>query len=249
MNFVLPHQVVMKLNLNNWSSRLLYLLLATDILFIALHIIYKTTELTSNSSFSLEMDRGYPEIFQYIKEYWIALLFLFLALRKQVLIYGVWSLLFLYLLLDDYLKIHEIGGEMISEKLNFPAILNLRAVDLGELLVSISVSLFFLVLISITYRFSNSMARQVSKYIIALLFLLAFFGIVTDMVHIMTESLSIELLNDFMGLVEDGGEHLVMTLIAWFVFLLFDSPSDNPISKLKFPGVLKFPNTNVRSPF
>jgi len=235
----------MKINLNNWSSRLLSLLLATDILFIALHVIYKTTDLTRNSSFSLEMDRGYPEVFQYIKEYWIALLFLFLALKNHVSVYAAWSLLFIYLLLDDYFQIHEIAGELISEKLNFPAIFNLRSVDLGELLVSSSVSLFFLILITITYRFSNSRAKEVSKYIIALLFLLAFFGIVIDMAHIMLGSLSIKLLNDFMGLLEDGGEHLVMTLIAWFVFLLFDSSSDHPVSKLKFPNAATKPRRDI----
>lgn len=84
----------MKTNLESWSNRLLYLLIATDLLFIALHIIYKTTELISDTSFSLSKDRGYPEVFQYVKAYWIALLFLRLAIKKQTFLYLAWSLLY-----------------------------------------------------------------------------------------------------------------------------------------------------------
>ena len=220
----------MKINLENWSNRLLFVLISTDLLFIALHIIYKTTELISDSSFSLSRDRGYPEVFQYVKAYWIALLFLILAIKKQTFLYLAWSLLFVYLLLDDSMEIHETGGDSISKQLAFPSLFNLRPEDLGELVISILASLFFLFLIAIAYRFSDSIARQASRYMIGMLFMLAFFGIIIDMLHIMSRSLSIEIVEDFIGMVEDGGEHLVMSVMAWFVFLLFEtSPSGNQI--------------------
>jgi hypothetical protein len=76
-----------KLHLSNRSNRLLYLFLALDITFIALHIIYTYTGLISNSSFSIEQDRGYAEIFQYFKEYWSVLLLSMLALRKRSFLY------------------------------------------------------------------------------------------------------------------------------------------------------------------
>jgi hypothetical protein len=226
----------MKINLESWSNRLLYLLIATDLLFIALHIIYKTTELISDTSFSLSTDRGYPEIFQCVKAYWIALLFLLLAIKKQTFLYLAWSLLFVYLLLDDFMEIHETGGDSISKQFDFPSLFNLRPEDLGELAISIVASLFFLLLIAIGYRFSDSMGRQSSRYMIGMLFMLAFFGIVMDMLHIMSRSLSIEILEDFIALVEDGGEHLVMSVIAWYVFLLFEtSPLGNQIFKDYLP--------------
>jgi hypothetical protein len=91
----------MKLDVNTNSNRLLYLFLATDFVLISLHILYLTTDILSNSYFSIEQDRGYGELFQYIKEYWIAILLSLLAWRNRSFLYLGWSLLFFYLLLDD----------------------------------------------------------------------------------------------------------------------------------------------------
>ncbi|MBE9124873.1 MULTISPECIES: hypothetical protein [unclassified Coleofasciculus] len=207
----------LNLNLNHWSTRFLFLLLATDLVFIILHIIYQHTSFISNYNFSIEKDRGYAELFQYIKEYWIAILLAFLAYKKRSLLYLSWSLLFLYLLLDDSLEIHETGGKILSQKLSLLPMFNLRAVDFGEMLMSVGVGLFFFVLIAIAYRFSDSLARKSSRYLIIMLCSLALFGIVIDMVHIAFKS---SLLNSWLGLLEDGGEHIVMSIIAGFVFLL-----------------------------
>lgn len=207
-----------KLDVNNDSLRLFYLLLATDVVFIILHILYLFTEIISNSYFSIEQDQGYAELFQYIKEYWIALVLGLLAVQKRSPLYLGWSLLFFYLLLDDSLSIHEKLGEIISIKLAFSPALNLRAVDFGELVVSAGVGFFFLILIAIAYRFGDRMSRETSRYLIMMLFALALFGIVVDMIHIILfKSPSLEPL---LALVEDGGEMLVMSVIAWFVFLL-----------------------------
>ncbi|GAB1541305.1 hypothetical protein NUACC21_39760 [Scytonema sp. NUACC21] len=210
----------MKLYLSTWSSKLLYLLLAMDFTFIALHIIYTYTDLISNSSFSIEQDRGYAEIFQYFKEYWSVLLLSFLAFRQRSFLYLIWSLLFFYLLLDDSLQIHEKLGVFISRKLNFSSWFNLRAQDFGELTVSILVSLFFLIFIGITYYFSDRFARKTSRYLILALFALALFGIVVDMVHIAVKSPSLYTL---LGLIEDGGEQVVMSGIVCFIFSLPES--------------------------
>ncbi|MGH8002251.1 MAG: hypothetical protein ACREPR_23185 [Brasilonema sp.] len=120
-------------------------------------------------------------------------------------------MLFFYLLLDDSLQIHEKLGDFISYKLNFSSWLNLRPQDFGELTVSILVSLFFLIFISITYYFSDRFSRKTSKYLMMALFALALFGIVVDMVHIAVKSPSLYTL---LGLIEDGGEQVVMSAIV-----------------------------------
>ena len=221
----------MKLHLSTRSSRLLYLFLAMDVTFIILHIIYTYTGFISNSSFSIEQDRGYAEIFQYFKQYWSVLLLSLLALRKRSLLYLIWSLLFFYLLLDDSLQIHETLGKFISDKLNFSSWLNLRAEDFGELAVSISVSLFFLIFISIAYYFSERSSRKTSRYLIMGLCALALFGIVVDMIHIAVKSPS---LNTLLGLIEDGGENVVMSLIVCFIFSLPEPLSQNVGKKDRF---------------
>jgi hypothetical protein len=62
-------------------------------------------------------ERGYSEIFQYIKEYWIALLLGALAVRQRSVLYLGWSLLFFYLLLDDSLTIPGNISEIATERL------------------------------------------------------------------------------------------------------------------------------------
>lgn len=207
----------MRLNVNNWSLKLFYLLLATDIVLIILHVINVYTDLISNVSFSLATDGGYGELFQYLKEYWIALLLCFVAVRKRSILYLIWSLLFFYLLLDDSIRIHERLGLRISNQLDFTAGLNLRARDFGEVAVSVIVSLSFFILIAIAYRFSDRQSKDISKYLIIMLFTLAFFGIAVDLLHVVVKG---SLFGTFFVILEDGGELIVMSIIACFVFLL-----------------------------
>lgn len=209
----------MKLDVNNWSVRLLCLLLATDFVFILLHLIHSYTSFSfiSNPSFALTQERGYADIFQYVKEYWIVLVLGIVVWRNYSHLYLGWLLLFIYILLDDTLEIHEKLGVIISDKLAFVPWLNLRAIDFGELVVSIFFGLFFLSFIATAYRFSDKISRKFSKYLILMLFALAIFGIVFDMLHIAVKS---PLLEPILGLLEDGGEQIVISVITWFIFLL-----------------------------
>lgn len=205
----------MKLDIKDSSAKLFYLLLATDFAFIILHVIYAATDLIPSDYFSIERERGYAELFQYIKEYWIGLILVILAVKWRSILCLIWSLLFFYLLLDDSLGIHENLGGVISQQLAFSPAFNLRAKDFGELLVSASIGLFFLIAIAVTYRFGDRIPREISRYLIVMLFALALFGIVGDLLHMAFDG---SFLKPFLGLVEDGGEMIVMSVIAWFVF-------------------------------
>lgn len=211
----------MKFDVNQWSTKLLYLLLATDIIFIILHIIYTYTGLIPTidvyTPLSLDIDRGYSEIFQYIKEYWIALILILLGLQKRSLLYLSWSLLFFYLLLDDSIQIHEKLGLIIGNRLTLSSKFGLRPQDFGEFAVSAAIGLFFLIIIATTYRFSDSQPKQASRYLIAMLFILAFFGIFVDMLDM---AIATPIIKSWLATIEDGGELICMSFITGFVFLL-----------------------------
>lgn len=209
----------MKLNFSGSTIRLFFLLLVTDISFMILHIIYAYTDLTPNKYFSIELDRGYAEIFQYIKTYWIAILLCVLALRLRSILYFIWSGLFFYLLLDDYFQIHENVGLIISNKLAFTSWLNLRGQDFGELAVSAGIGLVFLIGIGTAYYFGDRVSRQISRYLIKMLCALAVCGIIVDMLHVAIGSPS---LDPLFALLEDGGELVVMSVIACFIFFVYD---------------------------
>lgn len=208
------------LDLNRWAVVLLCLLLATDLAFIILHLIYSYTSLLALDKlipanvFSLETDRGYSELFQYIKEYWIALLLGVLALRNRSLLYLSWSLLFAFLLLDDAVGLHEKIGVFTSQKFAFGSLFRLRPIDFGELLATAIAGFFFLGAIALTHRQSDRSAREVSKKLMVLLFALAFFGVAIDMLHV---ALKTPVTDPLLIVLEDGGELMVMSLITSFI--------------------------------
>ncbi len=223
--------MAVKFDIKDSSTRLLYLFLATDLVFIILHLLFINTDFISNKYFSIEEDRGYAEIFQYIKEYWIVLLLSVLAVKQRSILYLGWSLLFLYVLLDDFFAIHERLGEIVSERLFLLPMFNLRAIDFGEVIVSACVGLFFLLFLALAYRFGSRISREVSKFLILMLFALACFGVAVDMLHSMLRFSS---LKDILGLLEDGGEMIIMSVIAWFVFRFSESLYAN-LNSLKKP--------------
>jgi hypothetical protein len=133
--------MAMKIDLE--KDKLLFLLILTDLVFILLHIIHIFTALLPSSLYSLAMDRGYAEFFQYMKMLWILVLFLGLGIKRRRLIFVIYSVLFTYFLIDDSFEFHERAGALLAELFNFQPALGLRAVDFGELAVSAFFGIFF----------------------------------------------------------------------------------------------------------
>ncbi len=212
----------MKISVSSWASKLLCLLLLTDICFIVLHIFFLLDVWNDlypdpySNPYSIETDRGFAEFFQYMKEFWCVLLLGLIVVKKRSHLYLSWMLLFLYLLIDDSTSFHETLGLYISNSLGFIPLFRLRGQDFGELIVSASISLFLLGYIGIAYHLGDHLFRKVSKYLIAMLFTLATFGVLIDLVHIMAP---VKLSGTF-GLLEDGGEMVVMSVMTTFVFVL-----------------------------
>ena len=92
--------------------------------------------------FSLQADLGLSETFQYVKEVWIVILLVMVAIGQRKWVYGSWACLFLYLLLDDSLQIHENLGVCLAEHFTLEPLLGLRARDFGEIAVSAFFGIF-----------------------------------------------------------------------------------------------------------
>ena len=204
---------------------LLVLFLIIDVFFVFASWLYANHFIT-NDNFDIARDRGYGEIFQYAKEFAIAII-LFRVFRKtKDKIFIVWSLFFAYLLLDDSFKIHErIGGAIASNLISKgPHIFNLRSQDFGELAISVVVGIMFFLLFIRYFYNSRQVFRKVSFNLIALVILLLFCGIFVDMAHISLPDVA------SMNTLEDGGEMIAMTLIFWCVFNLFKHSAETSIS-------------------
>ena len=193
-------------------NKFLILLLVTDFVFILLHCLF-SLHFISDPLFSIGRDFGYAEIYQYIKEYWIMLLLFGMAIKRKHLVYFAWSLLFLYFLLDDSLQIHERLGSDLANYFEFQSVYQLRALDYGELVVSMFFGVFLFSFIGFSYLYSDSTAKLVSKHLFILILFMVFFGVLVDMVHS-----AIPWGKSISGLIEDGGEMMIMSVILWYVF-------------------------------
>ena len=195
----------------------LMLLLVGDLSFIILHLVIGLTPVSNKRIFSLSMDFGYPERFQYLKWLGIISLFIFVAIVRHSSRYLAMGLVFLYILLDDAKQIHERLGGFISGYLNFRPPFGLRIKDIGELTVTAFVGIIFLAIFICIYSNGDKRFKKVSKDILLLIFALAFFGVGVDMLHSAVKGGGMVFI---LRVVEEGGEMMVASFILWYVFLL-----------------------------
>lgn len=170
-----------------------------------------------NPLLSLEQDRGAAEFYQYIKEFWIAILLLAAFRKTRTIGFGLWAILFMYLLLDDALSIHEKVGGLIAGHIDFAARLGFGPQHLGELVVSAVAGTVLLSSLILPYLHGSTTYRQISRHLFSLILALAFFGVFIDALHVIVPW---EALYGFFGILEDGGEMVVMSVVVWYVYLL-----------------------------
>ncbi|RMG99686.1 MAG: hypothetical protein D6706_05140 [Chloroflexi bacterium] len=195
----------------------LSLLLLIDLIFIFFHILYRFTPLLGDARYSLEHDQGFSEFWQYLKISLIILLLWPLLWRRRQPLYLFWMTLFGALVADDAWQFHEKTGEWLAQALSLQEWFGLRPVDWGELLVFTTAGLFFLILLTIAYRYSDLASRRLTAYLVLLVGLLGVVGVGVDMMHQLPWQ---GLWDDFWAIVEDGGELLIMSVLVWCMYLL-----------------------------
>ena len=198
------------------AIRLVCFLLLVDALFVILHLLYGHTGLLADPAFRLDWEQGYPEIFQYAKMAGIVLMLAMLTWQQRAPVYHHWLLLFLYLLLDDAFMIHETAGGLLANEPALPSLAGAHPQDVGELLVYACAGLFFLTTLTFTYQRSDRPARELSQYLVLLVLSLGFFSVILDLAQHQSSN---SFLFPLLGIVEDGGEHVVISSITSFLFL------------------------------
>lgn len=200
------------------AGLLLVLLLATDVLLIVAHILWLTTPYIHHYTYSLVQERGLGEVFQYVKAFWLVVMFSWVAVITRQAGYLSWTVVFGYMGLDDIMQIHEEGGYSLAMRWELPEMLGQRPRDIGELIIFAVAGAIMLVLLAISWFISNETFRQRSITLFKLCGILIFFGIVMDAVHILFLDTA---LDDVFGTIEDGGELIALSLIVAFVFAFF----------------------------
>jgi hypothetical protein len=212
------------------ANNFLILLIMLDLVFFVIHYINALTPLLNSDKFSIGIDRGYAEIFQYIKFASVIILMALILKKTGTKSYLAWILVFAYLLVDDSVRLHDRFGSYVAINLNFDPPFGMRLLDIGELLVSACAALILIPALVMAYKRGSTLFKENSENLILLLGLLVFFGIGMDMIHVAIISKIPENLmrgvNSILGLLEDGGEMLSASLILWYSFLLMRRNGD-----------------------
>jgi len=217
MNMMTTSEFIRSINVRS-ASLLLILLLSADFAFIALHFVRALTPFLNDTFFSIERDGGYPEMYQYIKWFWIIIMLAYISKLKRSFSYIAWGFVFIYFFCDDVFKVHERVGAYIAGNLTVMPPFGLRLQDLGELAVSTVAGIILLLVVVFAYLNGSQAFKKMSHDMLLLILALVFFGVGVDMAHI-----SIQLgreVSFILGVIEDGGEMLVASLILWYVFWL-----------------------------
>ena len=186
--------------------------LLIDAGFIQLDRLYLQGRL--GERFSFENESSYPERYQNAKELGLALLAGLCASKNRSPLYRCWLGIYGYFFVDDSFELHETLGRWISTHVRFAAPFGLRGQDIGELVVSGVAGLAACAALAWAWNRSDEHARYMSKIMIGLVVALAVFGIVIDMLHIIaTGTWQYRL-----GILEDGGEMVVITMMLWFMY-------------------------------
>ncbi len=219
-----------KLKFFERDLKVLLIFLSGDLFYFFLYVAHKAARLFDvgiairNPAFELTRDLGVPESYQYVKEFWIVILFAWFIYKSKNYSFSSWMFLYLYLLFDDMLRIHEELSTFIFARLGINSedipFNGFRYQDIGELGISLTFGIFFLLLISFAYKRESVDNRTIYKTLTTLLFALLFFGIGIDMADQLISNTGSKLLIIFVDILEDGGEMLAMSFTCWYVYTL-----------------------------
>lgn len=186
-------------------GRLLIVLLAVDGVFLVVHALHVRYGVPGSGRWLISLDRGNPELFQYLKEGAVVALLLAAYRHVRSAVQLAWAAAFVYLLLDDSLEIHETIGDWLALGDAF----GIEGRDLGQVAVSATVAVAILAAVAITTVRDRTPARWLTAGLTPVLLALGFFGVVADVIEPI----------DVLGLVEDGGEMVsisaAVAVAAW----------------------------------
>jgi hypothetical protein len=201
---------------------LLGLLWAGDLVFCILSEIY-------GGMLSVRLDGGVPEWFQYLKEITLAVLLIRLSKAPGRQVFFAWGLLFAFLFVDDAFRYHERVGVLAAHLPFLDALaarLEVRAVDLGEMIGVGPLVLAFLVSIAVYFFRAPTKVRRAVVRLGLLFGGLVFFGGVMDLVDRVAVTRGSNLAGP-LSLLEDGGEMMVMSAMLAYAAYLTWLPRDH----------------------
>lgn len=208
------------------AIRIAFLLVTADLIFIFLHLLYRFSGLFTDPRLRIDIDRGFAEMYQYAKIAAVTVMLVWLFIQHRKVIYLAFVPVFVYLLADDAWMLHEKLGGWLSDSQNWATFLNLRGQDQGEVVVTTAFGAALFSVVGLAYLRSQPPERRICRILLALIGVLAFFGVGVDLAHFLAQDILPKHLTGVF--VEDGGEMGAMSLIvAYSAFLVFSASRES----------------------
>jgi hypothetical protein len=192
------------------------LLALTDLVFLGLHLgnlHAGTLGAFQDPDFALNRERGFAEVYGYLKLLWAAALLVLVAARRRSLLVLTLAGVVVGLLLDDALTLHELLAERLA-----PALVagpgEMAASHVGQVLIGVGLAVASVVALAVVWRSPPPDVRRLVLGCAVAIGLLGVFGVGVDAVHSALEPT----LDRTLDVVEDGGELVAITaLLGWIV--------------------------------
>ena len=199
-------------------------LLVVDVSLIGIHAVLRVLKAAGTSAgidfLDIESDGSLPEIFNYAKLGAVVLLLIAASRLARLGPFLVIALCFAIALLDDSLSLHERFGPQLAETLGLPTIAGIGSDHVGEFLFLAVIGGFFATTLWLGWRRVQGALRRTYLQFVILLCLLGFFAGAVDALHQVVYSFS-KVGSGIVGLIEDGGEMIVITLTTGLAALLY----------------------------
>ena len=182
------------------------------------------------SSLFLLGDWTISEMFSYFKEFMLFFFALLFVRETRQPLFVAWASVFIYLLADDALGLHELFGFLFLHLFPSMNVAGIGSRNVGEALFFALAGSVLLTFVWQAHRYSNAHSRTFTWSLLPWLGLLVFCGVVVDAVHILFMD---DPTSDFIfTLLEDGGEMVVLSFMVWKTFEFFKSTVINKRRKL-----------------
>lgn len=216
------------ISISFWA--VLIALVAVDLLFVVADIIAYAAKMATlipeiPDIIKITRDRALPEVLGYLKWAVIVIALVRLAIRESWLAPARWAIVFLLVVCDDSLQLHETVGSMLAGSLPLPASLQSLSQDIAELVAFGAMGLIALALTASLFFSPDRTTRALSMRLGVIILLLGFFGVGLDFLHQVITGFSngtfaAEFLPQVFGLLEDGGEMIVASVATAYVLTL-----------------------------
>jgi hypothetical protein len=199
----------------------LIILLAIDIVFVAIHLVHDIYIFSYNAGvpmlakrWNIDTDRSYAEIFGYAKLIGInAAVYSTYKLSNNRL-YLIFLGLFIYILLDDSLLIHERLGSMLADASDW-----VWHRDVGQLAVWIVVGVLLLAVAMLGLARSSGENLSNGVLLLGAVAALGFFAVGVDLIHAIVRSAS-RIADLLLTAIEELGEQLMLSLTVGLAILI-----------------------------